>query len=449
MIPLDDVQGFILRSYGMDCSAFFLLRVGNPAAARKTLGALGVTNGAPWSVKPDFCVNIGLTFDGLAALGLPQSSLVSFPEEFTAGAYRRCAQVGDTGACTPENWDYGLGQPGLHALVLLFAQTDDIRTTQAARLRATLLADNAWSEIAQLPGDVLPGGTAHFGYRDGFSQPTIDCGLGNPVPDKQLVAPSGEFFLGYPSQFDQFTYPVPAPNDLGCNGSFMVLRILEQDCAAFDALLTQSQQRYGISGELVAAKMVGRWRNGTPLSLSPDSDSPVPPLQLSDLNQYDYAPTALNPGAFNDRRGYRCPIGAHMRRANPRGSTIAGDGGSRHRIVRRGVPYGPPYDPSHPNDGIKRGLLGLFIGVSIKDQFEFLMSEWINGGTFAPGIFGTSDPILGNSPPSQNSFTISRENAAPVVISQFPRLVTTRGSAYTFLPSLTALRFIANLSALT
>jgi hypothetical protein len=124
--------------------------------------------------------------------------------------------------------------------------------------------------------------------------------------------------------------------------------------------------------------------------------------------------------------------------------TIAGDGGSRHRIVRRGIPYGPPYDPSKPNDGIKRGLLGLFIGVSIRDQFEFLMSEWMNGSTFAPGIYGTTDPILGNSAEGENTFVIPRENSTPLVISHFPRLVTTRGSAYTFLPSITGLRFIAN-----
>jgi deferrochelatase/peroxidase EfeB len=446
MVPLGDIQGLILRSYGMDCAAFFLLRVENAPAARRALGCLSVTPGALWDKKPDFCINVGLTFDGLSALGLPPASLRSFPQEFVSGAFRRCAEVGDVGSCSADNWDYGLGKPGLHALLLLFAQSDQIRDAQAALLRQTLLGDGGWSEIAVLPGDVLPGSKAHFGYRDGFSQPTIDCGLGNPVPDRQPVAPPGEFLLGYPSQFDQLTYAVPSPDELGCNGSFMVLRILEQNCAAFDALLTKSQERYGIDGELLAAKIVGRWRNGTPLTLSPDSDSPSQPLALSDLNQYDYAPTDANPGAYDDRRGYRCPIGSHMRRANPRAAAIAGNGGSRHRIVRRGVPYGPPYDPLHPDDGIKRGLLGLFIGVSIKDQFEFLMSEWINGSAFAPRIGGTTDPILGNSPPPGNKFVIPRENAPAIAISDFPRLVTTRGSAYTFLPSLTGLQFIANLS---
>jgi deferrochelatase/peroxidase EfeB len=446
MVPLDDVQGLILRSYGMNCASFFLLRVQDAAGARRTLGSLPVTAGTLWQEKPAFCVNVGLTFPGLAALGVPPASLTSFPPEFAAGAFGRCAEVGDTGPCSAENWDYALGQPGLHALVLLFAQSAEVRDAQTALLRETLFTGGGWSEVAVLSGDVLPGDVAHFGYRDGFSQPTIDCGVENPFPDKQPVAPTGEFLLGYPSQFDQFSYPVPVPDELGRNGSFMVLRILEQDCAAFDALLNQAEQRYGIDGELLAAKIMGRWRNGTPLSISPSSDSPVPPLGAVELNPYDYVPSDANPDAFNDRKGVRCPIGSHMRRANPRGSTIAGDGGSRHRIVRRGIPYGPPYDPSKPNDGIQRGLLGLFIGVSIKDQFEFLMSEWMNGSTFAPGIFGTTDPILGNSPAGENTFVIPRENSTPVVISQFPRLVTTRGSAYTFLPSIPGLRFIANLS---
>ena len=446
MAPLCDVQGLVLRSYGMDCAAFFLLRVVSAPAAKRSLGTLAVTPGTLWDEKPPFCVNVALTFHGLAALGVAADSLKSFPEEFAAGAFTRCAEVGDVESCSPDKWDYGLGQAGLHALVLLFAQNDETRDKQVTALRETLLQEGGWSEIAVLPGDVLPGSTAHFGYRDGFSQPTIDCGLGNPVPDKQPIAPLGEFLLGYPSQFEQFTYPVPAPDQLGRNGSFMVLRILEQDCAAFEALITHAKDRYGVDGELLAAKMVGRWRNGTPLSVSPDSDASDQPLAPSELNQYDYAPTRDNPAAYDDRRGFRCPIGSHMRRANPRAATIAGNAGSRHRIVRRGIPYGPPYDPANPNDGIKRGLLGLFIGVSIKDQFEFLMSEWINGSTFAPGIYGTTDPILGNKTAGENKFVIPRENSKPVVINDFPRLVTTRGSAYTFLPSITALRYIADLS---
>ena len=441
---LEDVQGLILRSYGMDCATFFLLRVKDAIPARRSLGRLPVTSGALWAEKPPFCLNAAFTHEGLAALGVPAASLQTFPEEFEQDAYRRCAEVGDGGACAPEHWEYGMGKPGVHAILLLFAQTPEIRDAQTAMVRGRLLP-SGWEEIAELCGDVLPGAKAHFGYRDGFSQPTVDCGLANPVPDKQPVAPTGEFLLGYPSQFEQFSYPVPQPETLGKNGSFLVFRMLEQDCAAFDALLSRAEEQYGISGELLAAKMIGRWRDGTPLSLFPETDGQGAPLQAETLNQYDYVPTAANPAVYNDRRGFRCPIGAHMRRANPRSSPIAGNSGSRHRIVRRGVPYGPPYDPANPHDGVKRGLLGLFIGASIKDQFEFLMSEWINGSAFAPGIYGTTDPLLGNSVGEDNKFVIPREGAKPIVISPMPRLVTTRGSSYTFLPSLSGLQYLASL----
>jgi deferrochelatase/peroxidase EfeB len=210
-------------------------------------------------------------------------------------------------------------------------------------------------------------------------------------------------------------------------------------------LLNEAPARYGISGEKLAAKFVGRWRNGVPLSLSPETDSPDPSIPLDRINGYDYAPTEANPDAFDDRNGYRCPVGSHMRRNNPRHSLVAGNSGLRHRLIRRGMPYGPPFDPANPHDGVERGLLGLFIAVSLKDQFEFIMSEWVNGDTFAPGLSGTRDPLLGNSVGGPGAFTIPREGAKPIVVSNLPQLVRTRGAAYGFLPGLTALQYIARL----
>jgi hypothetical protein len=107
------------------------------------------------------------------------------------------------------------------------------------------------------------------------------------------------------------------------------------------------------------------------------------------------------------------------------------------------MPYGPPYDPQNPHDGIERGLLGVFIGVSLRDQFEFLMREWINDGTFAPGLGTTRDPLAGDNDPAHSKFVIPTEEGTKT-ISGFSRFVTTRGSAYCFLPSLTAVRFLAH-----
>jgi deferrochelatase/peroxidase EfeB len=435
MIPLGDVQGLILRSYGMDALRLFVLRIDHALEARRALGELPITNGSEWAQKPLACVNLAITFQGLQALQVPAASLATFPEEFRQGPAPRAAIVGDTGESAPQNWTYGTERPDAHLLVLLFAQTAAVRETQTSALRQ--LWNGAVTELAVKDADMLPGNVAHFGFRDGFSQPTIEGGLANPVPDTLAAAPAGEFLLGYPSQFTQFSYPVPQPPALGLNGSFLALRILAQDCAAFEALLAKAPQKFGIDAEKLAAKMVGRWRNGVPLEVSPDTASPTPDIPLEQLNQYDYAA---------DPRGLRCPIGAHMRRNNPRNSPVAGGGGLNHRIVRRGLPYGPPFDPAQPHDGIERGLLGLFIVVSLKDQFEFLMSEWVNGSIFAPGLSGAKDPILGDNSGGTGRFTIPVAGAPPIVVTGFSRLVQTRGAAYGFLPSLSAIQYISKLS---
>ncbi len=434
-LPVEDIQGFILRSYGMDALRLFVLRVADPIAARRALGRLPVASGKLWDAKPDACVNVAITFEGLQALGLPADSLGSFPEEFRLGAAARADIVGDTGSSAPAQWKFGRPGEGVHLLVTIYAQTAAIRETVTSQVRS--IWNGAMVETFVQDSDMLPGQVAHFGYRDGFSQPTIDGGLPNLVPDAPLPpAPAGEFVLGYPSQFVQLTYPVPTPAALGMNGSFVAVRILAQDCAAFDQLLKDAPVKFGIDSEKLAAKLVGRWRNGTPLELSPDTDSPNPPIGLETINQYDY--TA-------DLRGNRCPIGSHMRRNNPRNSPIAGAGGLKHRIVRRGLPYGPPYDPANPNDGIERGLLGIFIAASLKDQFEFLMKEWVNGDLFAPGLTGTKDPILGDNSGGTGKFVIPVPNAPSIVVTGFSRLTEVRAAAYGFLPSLTALRYIASL----
>ena len=189
---------------------------------------------------------------------------------------------------------------------------------------------------------------------------------------------------------------------------------------------------------LIAAKLCGRWRNGVPLALSPDTDTPDPPIPPHAFNDFDYV------GKYGDERGYHCPIGSHTRRMYPRGQRVAGEGGHRHRIIQRGMPYGPPYEPEHLHDGQARGLLGLFICVSIRDQFEFLMGEWANRGRFAAGLGDTKDPLIGNHAEGEGSFSIPRPGGS-VILDGFSRFVTTRGAAYCFLPSISGIRYLANL----
>lgn len=444
-LNLADIQGFILNGYRFALVRYFVLQINNVAAAKRFIGALvngdpasspQITTASPWPEKPDSCLNIGLTYEGLSALQLPDVSLSSFPSEFKADYAVIAHNLDDTGESAPENWIVGgPNTPTPHMLLVLYAQSSDVLESKTTTLRSLFAQQGAMSELSHHDGNALPNDTVHFGYADGISQPTID-GVASKRPDSQPVAPPGEFLLGYPNQFGgKFEYPVPKPDELGNNGSFAAFRILKQEVDAFEQFLRDTAPKIGMSVEMLAAKLCGRWRNGVPLVLSPDTDTPEPPIAEDQVNNYDYVP--------GDVRGYRCPIGAHMRRSNPRGESIAGGDGHKRRIVRRGMPYGPPYDPTNPNDGIERGLLGLFINVSLKDQFEFIMSTWLNDGDFA-GINNTRDPLMGNNSPAESRFLIPTQKGTQTVTG-FPRFVITRGSAYCFLPSVTALKYIANL----
>lgn len=449
-LQLPDIQGFVMRTYAMDALRVFVLQIVRAPEAGRFLTSLvdgspdtiGLSTAVPWPQKPDYCVNVGFTLEGLAALGVTQASLDSFPEDFRQGAVARAGRVGDAGPSAPAHWKGGLATSDVHVLVFLFAQTATIREQISARLRGAFAS--GFSEISSHDADALPGNVAHFGYRDGFGQPTIDGGLPPLLPDVLPKAPAGEFLFGHPSQYSDFTYPVPQPAaELGHNGSFVAFRILAQDCHGFEQFLVDAARQTGLDPELIAAKLCGRWRNGVPLALSPQSpDGAVP---IGKFNSFDYVPTESVPDAIDDRRGYRCPIGAHIRRMNPRNSTVAGNSGLKRRIVRRGLPYGPPYDPANPADGIERGLLGLFIGVSLKDQFEFLMSDWANKGAFAPGLKDTRDPILGDHS-APGTFLLPVEGRKPIEVTGLSRFVTCRGGAYCFLPSATGVRYLATVA---
>ena len=444
-VELEDVQGLILRGYTMPVARYFGLSIREPKGASTLLATLvdgdptvpSITTAKPWAAKPDYCVNLGITFTGLAALGAPGASLASFPVEYREGAVQRAANVGDVGTSAPGQWLPWLADSGLHLLLILSAQSGDALDTATKRL------EQAWPpscvELGRHDGAALPGDAAHFGYRDGLSQPTINDVPLAGLPDHLPRAPVGEFLLGYPSQFNQFSYPVPEPSELGVNGSFGAFRVLEQDVDAFAEFVARQASATGLPEELIEAKLCGRWRNGTPLTLSPDTDTPEPPIPPEALNDFDY--TARG----GDEWGYRCPIGSHIRRMNPRGQRVAGDGGHLHRIVRRGIAYGPTYDPAHPRDGQARGLLGMFIGVSLRDQFEFLMTQWANDGIFTAGLGRTNDPLIGAQGNGAGTFSIPRPGGS-LVLHGLTRFVTTRGGAYCFLPSISAIRYLAALT---
>ena len=443
MLDLSDVQGLVVRGYTMPNARHLVLRVDSAADARGFLGSLvdgtpdrpQVTTAVPWTQKPDCCLNLSLTPAGLRALGVPAESMTTFPEDFLQGAAARAEIVGDVGPSDPSQWRPVFTDPGFHLLLSLFASSPQ------ALERATLdlLAGSApgLTELDRLDAALLPARVDHFGYVDGISQPTIDQAPPTGPPDSLPTSPTGAFLLGHPSQFTGFSYPVPAPDALGRNGSFAAFRMLAQDVDAFSEMLAEQSAVTGLSEEYLAAKLCGRWRNGTPLVLASGTDRPAP-LAMEALNDFDYV------GDFADERGERCPLGSHIRRMYPRGSEVAGGGPHKRRIVRRGLTYGPPHDPHRPRDGQERGVLGLFIGVSLTDQFEFLMAEWAGDGLFAPGLGRSQDPFLATRDGAVNSFRLPVPGGR-TELTGLPRVVTTRGGAYCFIPSVTAIRHLATL----
>ena len=199
--------------------------------------------------------------------------------------------------------------------------------------------------------------------------------------------------LGYEDEAGPQGTQAPDPPELRLNGTYMVFRKLYQDVAAFRRYLaTAAKSLYGSDDphhqELVAAKMMGRWRSGCPVDLSPEKDDLAIAADPERRNNFTYA---------GDEQGLRCPIGSHLRRSNPRATPLKrATAVQRHRLIRRGVEYGPHLpDGVLEDDGVDRGLINLFINADIERQFEFVQKEWMKGGEFLGLDPNEQDPING------------------------------------------------------
>ena len=467
---ISDIQGNILRGYRRGMARNLILEVTDRAAARRFLAASveGDDTNVPaitrersqkWPEqdRPTYCFNIGVTYEGLRALGVSADSLASFPTEFIEGMTNRAMKLGDFGDSAPKHWPKPFDQPErVHVMARIHAndekKLDEIRDQVAQAFKVI----GTWDGRQQEKGKVF------FGYVDGLSQPRF-----KRVVDPETVNvnepedPLGTILLGYPTGIEGLEFRVPQPDELGFNGTFNAFRILAQDAAGFEAFLDRAageliehpdvdellapgderkvgdgMDRFAALREVVAAQMCGRWRNGVPYGTSPDAQLPDPmlPDNTGALTNFDYT------GAS------RCPAGSHMRRTNPRGGAIVQRiANHSRRLVRRGMSYGPDFDPQNPDDR-ERGLLGSFIGANLGAQFEAVMCDWLNLGLHDPDVTGANDPLLGANTRETSWFDLTLRNGGTIRIRGFPRFVTTRGGAYTFLPSLTAIRYLSRLT---
>jgi Dyp-type peroxidase family len=438
MLELDDIQFFLWSRPRALAGRYDFLTFRQGERARAWLGGILDKVGSAQTVSAAEAVDarwvtVAFTWNGLRALGVDEASLATFPEEFRMGMAARWQVNGDTGIHHPDHWVGGLASPDLHAIAILFAR-DAAERDRCTHEHQRYLAEIGGVEIlSSLDLEALPPydyAHEHFGYRDRLSQPEIEGSDTAPRPGSGPALKAGEFFLGYDDEAGPAP-PLPQPEILSRNGSYVAYRRLEEHVGAFRDFL----HRHGDTPEeqeLIAAKLMGRWRSGAPLVLAPENDDPALGGDLNRTNDFNYGEM--------DPHGYAAPLGCHIRRLNPRDTTV---NMQRRRIIRRGGTYGPPLPEGAPEDGIERGIAAFIGCASLVRQFEFLQNVWINDPEFKE-LGNERDPLCG-SQDGTFDFTIPKRPIKKV-LKGIPAFTTMRGGAYFFLPGLRALRYLASLS---
>jgi Dyp-type peroxidase family len=373
---------------------------------------------------------VAFTWNGLRALGVDEAALATFPDEFRAGMAARAPVLGDTGHNEPRDWVGGLASSDLHAIIILFAR-DVAQREQSAREFERFLRECAGVErLSSLDLEALPPyeyAHDHFGYRDRLSQCVVAGTDDIPTPGSGPPLAAGEFFLGYPAESGEVPLQ-PRPDILARNGSYVAYRRLEEHVGTFREFL-QAHGKTREEQELIAAKMMGRWRSGAPLVLAPEKDDPA--LAADPLRNNDFNYKTMDP------HGYAVPLGAHIRRMNPRDTA---SNMNRHKMIRRGGTYGPALPEGVPDDGAERGIAAFVGCASLVRQFEFAQNVWANDPQFHE-LENERDPLIGTQDGSFD-LTIPRRPLRRK-LPGLPAFTTVRGGAYFFLPGIRALQFLA------
>src|SRR3954462_8714292 len=275
-LELDDIQSGALHERPSPyVGTYLLLRIDDRAAGRELVRRLqGLVDAGRPSTDPahDAWLTAAFTYQGLKALGVPQASLDSFAPEFRQGMAARAAELGDVGDSAPENWEAPLGTSDVHVALAVLAP-------DAERLDA--VAEKARRAQQELPGVELiwhqdcyqlPTGRTSFGFKDGIGQPAVE-GSGRPSSHpSEAPLKAGEIVLGYPDETGEVP-PMPPPEELGRNGTYVVFRKLHTRVAASRQYL-RAKAAPREEEALLGAKMVGRWQSGAPLEVAPERDDP-------------------------------------------------------------------------------------------------------------------------------------------------------------------------------
>ncbi|MDQ6942287.1 MAG: Dyp-type peroxidase [Candidatus Eremiobacteraeota bacterium] len=442
----DDIQGIVLSGYvHLRKTAYLLLSIDatRRGDARAWLGAIADEVTTARKKREGDSLNVALTFTAFQKLGLDDAMLATFPIAFSEGmaSKRRAYILTDNELDDSSKWRWGGEHHPVDVLLMAFAETPKHLEEFLATLRAGAAA-HGLTEVIALDAQIYDDRNEHFGFSDGIAQPVLASQRkdNDGVSDENVVS-DGEFVLGYRNAygFDSDTPDLGPDKQLGKNGTYLVFRHTTQDVAGFWHFVDDAAKNVRIDGELLAAKIVGRWKSGAPLVLAPDKD-PDP----------DADPEKMPTDAFgyaSDPKGLACPFGAHIRRSNPRdGMLTSGTAAesvqraARHRLLRRGRSYGPRIGDPRVDDKVERGLHFICLCADIERQFEFVQQTWLNNPVFGQ-LVGEVDPLVGAQTAGDAVFTIQAEPVRKRV-QNMQCFVTLRGGAYFFLPSIKALRWL-------
>lgn len=489
----DDLQGVLRFGHGkLTESCFMLLDIVDAQAAREWLHKAPVSSAAFTKPAPDRALQIAFSVQGLRALGLKETILENFSDEFITGMTgdeNRSRRLGDIGANAPHLWSWGGDARHVaHILLLLYAVKGGIKAWRKSVESECF--SRAFKLLSVLP-TLANSSLEPFGFTDGISQPVIDWhnrqGTGLHERDRysNLLA-VGEMVLGYANEYGEYTNrPLVDPHqdsgaeglpdaeeqpmlkDLGRNGAYLVIRQLHQDVPGFWQFVDKATDT-PLKREQLAAAMVGRERDGTPME--PPDDEHIAGIETGDRNNH-FTYKA-------DPAGHLCPLGAHIRRANPRSGDyppgvngffsrlvrLFGFGLKRpdedlvastrfHRLLRRGRSYGSPLTPEEALDAeapaAERGLQFICLVANISRQFEFVQNAWMMNSKFN-GVNDESDPLLGNREPllsggGTDMFSRPDPDGPVQKTCRLPQFTSVRGGGYFFMPGLRALNYIAAL----
>lgn len=480
-VEWDDIQRLVLSGYPklpFSAYLFWHFMPGEVDAAKRWLSLLADCLTRATDRGSKHAINLALTAHGLEHLRVSDRVLNSFSLEFLEGMApkpaaetklpRRSNILGDLGDSSPEFWEWGGWKQSrdIDGMLLLYATGEpELLSLVEAEINAMAGAEPALrlnGEPLIIDGRIYDDRKEHFGFRDGISQPVIEGSpkangngkkrrrnSGDADHDKKLtreekrilLVKPGEFILGYKNERRTSISDVSGAKDsktrdIRRNGTYLVFRQLEQDVPAFDEFVAKAAERvYGRADqsaqEKIASQLVGRTREGDPLvpiERLPGADPP---------NDFLYY--------FEDRFGIACPIGAHIRRANPR-DTIGPNADTAlrlskmHRIIRRGRPYGEKLDSTEGSTASRqatRGISFIALNADIAGQFEMIQHSWLNNTHFG-GLYAGTDP-LGHFSCAGDVATIQGRPTNHHIDRPRP-FVSVRGGAYFFLPGIEAVR---------